>query len=122
MGIPNRRRLEALRDGNPLRDWLLDYLKRHHEGLPLLDLIAENSVRKVALGGLRTKAHRHAFFDRYYRDIEVIWRDMNSTERAEAFDGNGGADVRSVLVWVAIEETVRGVRFELYDNGRLLPL
>ena len=121
MGIPNRRRLEALRDGDPLRDWLLDYLKKHHEGLPFLDLIAENSARKVALAGLRTEAHRHAFFDRYYREIEVIWTAMNSTERAEAFDGNG-ADVRSVLVWVAIEETVRGLRFELYDHGRLLPL
>ena len=112
MGITNKR-LDALKDGNALREFVIVYIKENYrleERKAFFDDLLGNGCASGMIGELIYYADTHAFYDRFYAEIEELrqeWED--STGEPIKIKG----DLKNDLAWFGFEETVCQIAREL---------
>lgn len=108
MGITNER-LEGLRNGNPLRDFVLDYLISLPcpERPAFIEEAEVYGIRDVPIAGLETLAKRQVFFDRFYPEIQALLHFFCSSEVCPF--AHEEEDLKSAIARFGFEETLKGI-------------
>lgn len=107
------KRLESLKDGNALREYVIDYIKDGYQPQErayfISDILKSGCVSGV-VGELIYYRDTHAFFDRFYNEIEELrqeWEE-NTGEAIRIKD-----NLKNDLAWFGFEETIYQLANEL---------
>lgn len=109
--------LESLRDGNDLKDHVIDYLLDYASNADdikshMKDILHYGCVSGT-VGHLIYYHDTYKFFDEYYEEIEEL-RQEYEEELGESLKIEN--DLKNTLAWFGFEETVRRVADELQLN------
>jgi len=99
---------------NPLKTYVCDhitYLYNSDESvIGFLNSVANNGCISGMVCGLVTYADTHAFFDKYYDDIEELRIEMEE-ETGQPLDLQG--NLKNALAWFGFEQTAYNLANEL---------
>jgi hypothetical protein len=106
-------RLNSLKDGNALREYVIDYIKDGYQPQERAYFISDVLKSGCVSGVVRKLIYytdTHAFFDRFYGEIEEL--------RQEWEENTGEAikiknDLKNDLAWFGFEETIYWLANEL---------
>lgn len=107
------KRLNGLKDGNALKEYVIDYIKDNYypqERAYFIFNVLKSGCVSGVIGELIYYTDTHAFFDRFYGEIEELRQEWEENTNETIKIKN---DLKNDLAWFGFEETIYQLANEL---------